>query len=571
MTHPIVAAMWQFCAPNIMDYGELTVDQQVPLVLVADDDEYMRALLQRTMEREGFTVASATDGQEAIEQAQRLHPDLILMDVQMPDVDGFEAVRRLRENPDTMRTPIIIVSAAARQPTDVAHGLGIGADDYLFKPFNVAELAARAHSKIRSRRMEDQLKRHTEELEALVRIGSELNQGLALGDLADRILAATLEQLPASSAILALVKAGQITLERHGGVDAPNGAALDLSTLPGCVLQRGEAILIKDVHEDNRISAIFNGSSCRSGIATPLKHQGEITGVLVLGDHQSARFTSSHLRLLRSIAEQATLAVRNAQLYTQLQDYAQGLEGMVQARTAALQSAQMQLMRAERLAALGTLAAGIAHEVNNPLQPILINLEMALEDIDGNVPANRELLEFSRQEVRRISGIVSRLLDFARPAAPQLAPLDLSVVINEVLTLVGKQLEHSHVEVITSLQATHRIFGSADQLKQVLLNLIVNAIDAMPKGGQLTIHTSERDGTVIWQVRDTGMGIPPDKIMQVFDPFYTTKAEGTGLGLSVSYGIIESHEGQITVESTPGVYTEFTIRLPYWPKPEQAA
>src|SRR5690606_41310347 len=158
-----------------------------PLVLIADDQEHSVILLRRIFQRDGFDVESAKDGEIALEKARKLPADLILMDVQMPRMDGFEVTRQLREDPATARIPVIFVTAAAREPTDVAHGLNLGAEDYIRKPYNYHELLARARSKMRARQLEDRLQRRSEEVEALVRIGGELHQRRGLDDLADLI------------------------------------------------------------------------------------------------------------------------------------------------------------------------------------------------------------------------------------------------------------------------------------------------------------------------------------------------------------------------------------------------
>jgi two-component system NtrC family sensor kinase len=144
----------------------------------------------------------------------------------------------------------------------------------------------------------------------------------------------------------------------------------------------------------------------------------------------------------------------------------------------------------------------------------------------------------------------------------ELKAVNPNELVREVLTLAGKQLEHAHVKVQTVLTARRAVLGSADQLKQVILNLVVNAMEAMPGGGELTIHTEDASDAVILKVRDTGTGIQADELPKVFDPFFTTKPDGTGLGLSVTYSIIEGHGGQIEVRSEPGVFTEFTVCLP---------
>jgi two-component system NtrC family sensor kinase len=270
--------------------------------------------------------------------------------------------------------------------------------------------------------------------------------------------------------------------------------------------------------------------------------------------------------MLRSVGEQAALAVRNAQLHAALQDYAQGLENMVETRTSELRTAQAQLIHTEKLAALGRLAAGIAHEVNNPLQPILNCLEVAIEDAERLMPVDLESLRVAESEVQRIKTIVSRLLDFSRPSAEDRVLVNLHELVQEVLILTNRQLERMRVRVDAALEPVEPVTGSPTQLKQVLLNLVLNAVESMPGGGSVKIETyPDRDGVVI-QVTDSGIGMDEEIIPQIFEPFYSTKGEGTGLGLSVSYGIIEGHGGHIEVESEPGKGSRFIVWLPCRPK-----
>lgn len=547
-----------------MDDIKLDIANTNPLILIADDDRNNRELLTRMLKREGFRTDTAEDGTAAVQRARDLLPDLVLLDVQMPGLTGFEVLHELRKEERTARIPVVVITAAARDPLDVVKGLGLGADDYLLKPFNPAELVARLTTKLRAHQLEENLRRRTEELEALVRVGRELNRGLALEDLADRLLTVVVEQFSAGKALLVLFSGQKRVLERQRGLGKSKADWLGADTLGAYARGRDESVLISDIATDGRIKSIIGNTTCLSGIATPLKHQGETHGVLVLGDERLSHFSSHDLRVLRSIAEQAALAIRNAQLYEQLQNYAQGLESMVATRTAALQSAQSQLMRAEKLAALGTLAAGVAHEVNNPLQPILSSLEMAMEDIDAGRPVERELLEYAVNDVVRIKRIVSNLLDFARPTqSPDvLASTDVNTLVNEVLSLANKQLQVHGIKVHTEFGTPRRISANRDQLKQVLLNLIVNAMDAMTNGGQLRISTSEHENFAAVVVSDSGAGIPQETLQKIFDPFFTTKPSGTGLGLSVSHSIIEGHGGNIAVSSEKGKGTTFTVRLP---------
>jgi len=542
-----------------------------PLVLVADDEQNAVALLTRILEREGFAVESARDGEIALDMARSLEPDLILMDVQMPKMNGFEVVERLRNDPLTARIPIIFVTAAAREASDVAHGLGLGADDYIRKPYNYHELLARAHSKMRARQLEDRLQRRSEELEALVRIGAEFNQRLGLSDLTQLILELTIQELEGDYAALYLFDDEQrlIHYEDTAQDDTSLADAEFLLTrkdsVAGWVYAAGEPLLVTDAGEYPEIIRSLQNSGYYSAVAAPLKHHGRMVGLLVVARTTTESFSDNDLRLLRSIGEQAALAVRNAQLYAEQQSYAQNLEAMVEARTQELQAAQAQLVRSEKLAALGRLAAGVAHEVNNPLQPILNCLEVAIEDIEAQQTVDVEVLRVAEKEVQRIKSIVTRLLDFARPSTGEMGEIDVHELVSEVLMLAGKQLERMKVRVHKHLAPVPPLIGNPIQLKQVILNLVLNAMEAMPQGGDLTITVEDTETGVSITVEDTGTGMDSQTVARIFEPFYSTKEDGTGLGLAVSYGIVEGHGGQIHVESSPGQGSRFTVWLPYTP------
>lgn len=541
-----------------------------PLVLVADDERNAVVLLRHIFERDGFAVESAKDGPSALKMARDLRPDLILMDVQMPKMDGFKVVELLRADPVTARTPIIFVTAAAREATDVAHGLKLGADDYIRKPYNYHELLARAHSKMRARQLEDRLQRRSEELEALVRVGAEFNQRLGLDELADLILLVAVEELGADYAELCLLDNQQQPIlfknSAMGSCD-PGQASLLLaerSSAIGWVFGTGEPVLSLPPGDPALVFDYLPSQNTNSVMAVPLYHHGSMVGIYVAGHTQPDHFSDTDLRLMRSVGEQAALAIRNAQLYAELRSYAQNLESMVEKRTEELRHTQAQLIRTEKLAAVGRLAAGIAHEVNNPLQPIMNCLEVAIEDIESGKVVDAEGLRIAEKEVQRIKTIVSQLLDFARPGTTDTSEIDLCDLVQEVLSLTRKQLERMNIDLVANLSQVPVYCGNSSQLKQVVLNLIINAMESMPEGGQLTIDLyTEHDAAVI-AVIDTGVGIDSDAVAQIFDPFYSTKDNGTGLGLAVSYGIIEGHGGDIRVKSTPGQGSCFMIILPYF-------
>jgi signal transduction histidine kinase len=224
-----------------------------------------------------------------------------------------------------------------------------------------------------------------------------------------------------------------------------------------------------------------------------------------------------------------------------------------------------QLQISEKMASIGLLAAGVAHEVNTPLTGISSFTQMLLQQAEPEDPRTKVLEKIERQTFRAAK-IVNGLLNLARPAQVDSGPIDLHAVVSDVLSLLEHQLRNSSIQVRKELLPTGAIVqGTEYKLQQVFLNLFLNARDAMPRGGWLTIATSVRDdGMAVIEVSDTGSGIPPDQLSRIYDPFFTTKeiGKGTGLGLSITYGIVQEHGGAITCDSVVGQGTRFVLSLP---------
>ncbi len=224
--------------------------------------------------------------------------------------------------------------------------------------------------------------------------------------------------------------------------------------------------------------------------------------------------------------------------------------------------AQESLLRSEKLAVLGRLAASLAHEINNPLQALSSGLRL-LNRPDLDAEKRQQYIQVAGREVERLIGLVERMLGFYRPSDDRPVPADLGVLLNEILALAAKKLEHSQVVVQCRFDQTLPVLNViANQIKQVFLNLILNAADAMPNGGTLTISAECHRQTIHIRFSDTGHGIAPEHLPRIFEPFYTTRAHGTGLGLPISQDIIQRHGGQIQVESVYGQGTTFTVVLP---------
>jgi two-component system, NtrC family, sensor kinase len=225
------------------------------------------------------------------------------------------------------------------------------------------------------------------------------------------------------------------------------------------------------------------------------------------------------------------------------------------------------LYQNEKLAALGTMAAGIAHEMNNPLGIITTRIEVMLLDAEQQALPAQVLddLQVLHRASQRVARIAAGLRSFARHSPGDRVSLDLNAVVEESIQLVQKPLAADNVYIVVSLDhMLPPIFGDATTLHQVLMNLLTNAREAMPEGGQIRVETgpAERPGWIRLLVADTGAGIPAEEISKIFDPFFTTKRTGTGLGLSVAYEIIQQHGGTVDVQSRPGAGTSFVISFP---------
>jgi two-component system sensor histidine kinase HydH len=221
-----------------------------------------------------------------------------------------------------------------------------------------------------------------------------------------------------------------------------------------------------------------------------------------------------------------------------------------------------QLRRADRLSALGELSAGMAHEIRNPLGAIKGAVEILKDDYSSG-DRKYEFIKILLKESDRLNTIVQEFLGFARPKQPELQQADLNDAIESVLALAAQEAKKTGVSIDKKLDtAIGKRSLDAGLLKQAFLNLILNAIQAMPQGGVLSVESSLRDGAVEVRIADTGVGIPAGDRKKLFSPFFTTKKNGTGLGLAITYRIIENHRGKIDVTSEPGKGTVFTVRIP---------
>ncbi len=249
---------------------------------------------------------------------------------------------------------------------------------------------------------------------------------------------------------------------------------------------------------------------------------------------------------------------------TALTEWGNRLEHLVDERTRDLREAQERLVRSEKLASVGKLAAGVAHEINNPLTGVLTFSQLLMEEFPPESSQYQDL-KVIHQETLRCRKIVRGLLEFSRQTAPEKRSVDLRVLLEEVLNIVANQESFQNIHLVRAMDdEVPPLMADRDQLKQVFFNIVVNASEAMSGGGAITIrteHLPERSQVAIY-FEDNGPGISPQNLDKLFDPFFTTKEMGTGLGLAVSYGIIKVHRGNIEIKSKPGEGCQVVVTLP---------
>ncbi len=334
--------------------------------------------------------------------------------------------------------------------------------------------------------------------------------------------------------------------KRSGASLAKSNDLIRLAKTRRTILIRDELMATSDPTE--KVVATICGENGWE-LCIPLIAGNRLIGLINLGRKRNlGTFSIEDLELLEMLAAEASVALENARLYEELK------------------KSQDIIRRADRLSALGTLAAGIAHEVRNPLVSIQTFFQLAPDRLDDQ-EFFTTFLGMTANEVKRIANLITELLSFARSATPSLGPVDLNELVDRVATLLEPEARKHKLTFNRNLSSVAPIVhADGDQIKQVLINLVLNAIQATDAGGTVSIATrtvDHRNGAAgQLQVHDTGIGIPADRLEHIFDPFFTTKDKGTGLGLAIAHQIITEHGGSISVDSREGAGTTFVVNLP---------
>lgn len=517
--------------------------------LVVDDEPGIAALCKRVLSRAGYDVVALTDPRAAIEHLQHHRVDLLVVDIRMPEVDGFDVISRAQVvQPDIA---VLVMTGFGTVETAI-RALRQGVDGLLLKPFERSEELL---STVRQVLTDNQRKRETARMQALRPLFSVTETLFSETDrdrLLDLILSAIRDHLHCSNAAYYQVENGQVSTVAQRGqvflIEEDNYAC----QLVKRVDADGNPIVINatgpgEADAQSLLSKLGHGSA----ILIPIARSNLHSVLFAARDSSGSSFRGADLELFFVLARQAVVAMENARLYEELRAYVKQIE-----------ESQQALLRVEKMAAAGRLTASIAHEINNPLQSVQNCLHLAGHE---NVPPEKrkEYFELAKKELERLMQTSQRMLDFYRPGAARVEQVDLLDLLTHVISLTSQQLRMKSIRVKTELpESLPRIYAVSSQIQQIFFNLILNALDAMPDGGEVLISARALPGGIELIFEDNGPGIPEERRESIFEPFFSTKEGGTGLGLTVSYNIVTAHGGTLDLISGRGSGACFRLFLP---------
>lgn len=409
--------------------------------------------------------------------------------------------------------------------------------------------ARRCADAIAYARLYDEARRGQRQLATIVEMGRDLSATLDLPEVLQRIVRQARRLLGGKLTSLMLQQKGRwktVATDGAGPAYQERPPLETQSSLVGRVLQTGAPVTVADVRDDPdfRLTDVAEREDVHGLLSVPIRSTDRIIGVLNVYTHERRRFRSHEIALMTLLAQQSAIAIENASLYQQAREAGDSLRA------------------SEKLAALGRLSAGLAHELRNPLNTLNVLAYAMVEEADraGYATADLEVLQ---SEIQRMSLLVDQFLQFARPREPTFRRQQMQEIVEEILLLIGPEARKKGVAIQRKTSPdVPATWADGDQLKQVLLNIALNAIQAMPEGGSLSLAVYRASGGVVTEVRDSGPGIPPEIQERLFEPFFTTRPSGTGLGLPIALRIVEAHSGDLRIDSRPGEGTTATIWLP---------
>ena len=502
-------------------------------ILIVDDDPRTLLAMEALLSGPGRNTVTAASGQDALRWLLRQDFSVILMDVRMPDMDGFETADLIRQNERLRHVPIIFLSAIDTLEADVYRGAAKGAVDYLFKPVVPEVLKAKVSVFVDLFHINERLK-----LKAIQQSEERF-----------RLLVESMQDY----AIFMLDPEGRVTSWNIGAERIEGFQHEEIIGEPFARFYTTED-QAQGFPEQALRYAATNGRSEQEGWRVRKDGARFWANTVVSALLDERKNLVGFSVVTRDLTEKKRVEEVLRESEAKLRRQAQELE--------------QQLIASGRLVSLGVITASMAHEFNNPLGIVMGFTQQLLSEFEPNTP-NHQALKIIDEETKRCQRIIQELLQYSRPKNADLCPTDVKQAIDKTMNMVANRLYKQKIETRAMIADDLPLIpADPQQLEQVLINLFLNAIDAMPKGGNLEVEaalkaTQENTPSLVITVIDSGSGIDQEDLAKIFQPFFSAKkGKGIGLGLSISERIIKNHGGTLAVESMPGKGTTFRIHLP---------
>ena len=522
-------------------------------VLLVEKDNAIWHFVRSILKKEIYDLDFVDNARDAIIKIQNNPKDLILFDCNSLGVNISEFISLIKNSTDNM-PGIIAITSDINDDVDYTQP---AVDDLITKPLNSTELQYRVHRVFDHRNMIDLLNKDRADSEALLQISEAVSSTLSSKEIFYIIVkkvATLIDATRCSIFRVTLDKKFAQVIASHDNPDIHLEIMIDNYPEVKKALETRETVIVQYILQDPLMKDVQeNVESIKDNaiVVIPIILKDNVIGTLFLRSVRDNKFFSEReLKFLKVVAHIAANALDNAFLYENLE------------------STRLQLVRSERLRAMGELATGVAHNFNNLLSGILGHTQMLLsKSLDA---ATSERLQIIEKLVLDGGEVVKRIQEFTRiRTTKDFSAVNIKDIINDVVRMTeSKWSGESNIPKITLRVNTDSmeipiVEGNASELREVFIDILFNAVDAMPKGGELTIQAKSGGKSVFVTFFDTGEGMSEETKKRVFDPFFTTKgSKGTGLGMSVAYGIISRHNGQIIIDSELGVGTAVTVQLP---------
>ena len=578
-------------------------------ILLVDDEPVNRQVLHNHLSLQNYQLIEATGGEQALAAIANMEPsqpfDLILLDIMMPRVSGYEVCKQLREKWSLNELPVIFLTAK-NQVADLVESFAVGANDYLSKPVSKHELLTRVEAHLKfldiHRNLEGKVSERTaklvqsnQQIKALSEICSEISSTLDANKLLNIVYQRLKTLMTVDVFCIGLYRPDEQRIVFKLAIEddalLPEfSCTMDDKNRPAVwCIEHKKPLIMADFIQDYPaylgelpMPTIMEGQQTASLIYWPLIVGEQVIGTLTVQSYQKNAYNEHQQQTIQTLASTTAIALDNANAYREIEQ--KNLE---------IVDTQQQLVQSEKMASLGTLTAGVAHEINNPTNFVHVstqNLEADLRvfqqflfELAGD-DADEEILDsFSKRfqplythlstiknGTERIKIIVQDLRTFTQLDSAKQKTVKVTGLLQSTINLVETQFL-GIIDFVTEFDVTPELHCYPAQLNQVFMNLIVNACDAIqtrqqdtPGQGKVLIGCRMVGGKVEISIKDNGCGMTLATKTKLFEPFYTTKevGKGTGLGLSISWGIVQKHGGELTVESSFGAGTTFLLRMP---------